>query len=369
MPRPIRALIDPRAVAHNLKVARQSAPHSKVWAVVKSDAYGHGIKHVYSALSGTLDLSPAAGDAPAGADGIALLDFDEAVRVRELGWEGPILLLEGFFEPRDLPVVAAYDLTSAVQCDEQLAMLESFTALKPLSIYLKMNSGMNRLGFSPARYKQAWQRARAIAAVGDIALMTHFADADGSRGVSSQFATFERGAEGIAGVRCLSNSAATMWHSQVHADWIRPGVMLYGGSPSGLSKDTASRLMPAMTLQSRLIGTQQLAIGDTVGYGATFVADRAMKIGVVACGYADGYPRTAPAGTPVIVDGQKTRLVGRVSMDMITVDLTPCPHAGVGAPVELWGGALPVDDVAAACGTVGYELMTAIAPRVPKISV
>ena len=397
MPRPIRALIDPFAIAHNLDVARACAPNSKIWAVVKANAYGHGIDRVYPALSGALARSPSrdigdgedtlSGTKRSGADGIALLDFDEAIRIRELGWTGPILLLEGFFEARDLPVVAAYGLTAAVQCDEQLAMLASFKAPAPLSIYLKMNSGMNRLGFRPERFKQAWERARGIAAVGDITLMTHFAEADGSNGVSAQMAAFERGADGIVGARCLSNSAATMWHAGAHGNWVRPGVMLYGGSPSGRSEDikaaikaeltatiTANnterltRLLPAMTLESRLIGTQQLQAGDAIGYGANFIADRAMKIGVVACGYADGYPRTAPAGTPIVVDGVKTRVVGRVSMDMITVDLTPCPHAGVNTPVELWGNQLPIDDVAAACGTIGYELMTALAPRVGKVT-
>jgi alanine racemase len=381
-------LIDPHAVAHNLDVARACAPSSKIWAVVKANAYGHGIDRVYPALSGEIsgerDANLVRASSPIGArpldgnvhtiqhhgaDGIALLDFDEAVRVRELGWTGPILLLEGFFEPSDLPVVSAYGLTAAVQCDEQLAMLESFNPPVPLPIYLKMNSGMNRLGFRPDRYKHAWERARGIAAVGDITLMTHFAQADGRQGVSTQYAAFEAGTEGIPGSRCLSNSAATLWHPSVHGDWLRPGVMLYGGSPSGLSIDIGTRLLPAMTLQSRLIGTQQLQRGDAIGYGAAFIADRPMKIGVVACGYADGYPRTAPAGTPIVVDGHTTCVVGRVSMDMITVDLTPCPHAGVGTPVELWGNQLPIDDVAAACGTIGYELMTAIAARVPKVSV
>ncbi|HKT66646.1 MAG TPA: alanine racemase, partial [Burkholderia sp.] len=208
--------------------------------------------------------------------------------------------------------------------------------------------------------------ARACPGIGQITLMTHFSDADNERGVAEQLATFERGAENIAGARSLANSAAVLWHPDTHFDWVRPGIVLYGASPSGLSSDIADTgLKPAMTLASELIAVQTIAKGQAIGYGSTFSAQAPMRIGVVACGYADGYPRVAPEGTPVIVDGIRTRIVGRVSMDMITVDLTPCPQAGVGARVELWGNALPIDDVARHCGTIGYELMCAVAGRVP----
>jgi len=352
VPRPIRALVDTQAIAHNLSVARHCAPNSKVWAVVKANAYGHDIDLVYPALST--------------ADGFALLDLDEAVRVRERGWGGPILLLEGFFEPQDLDIVIRHQLTPAVHCDEQLAMLAAIRPPRPIPIYLKMNSGMNRMGYKPPLFRDAWMRARANPSIGAIGLMTHFAEADGTPGVSVQLAAFDSATQGIEGVRSLSNSAATLWHPRAHADWIRPGVMLYGSSPSGMSADIKQKLKPAMTLESRLIGVQQLQAGDAVGYGATFVADRPMRVGVVACGYADGYPRVAPTGTPVIVDGIRTRVVGRVSMDMLTVDLTPCPDAGIESPVELWGANLPVDDIAQPAGTIGYELLTAVAPRVRK---
>lgn len=196
--------------------------------------------------------------------------------------------------------------------------------------------------------------------------MTHFSDADGERGIGEQMAAFERGAEGIAGGRSLSNSAATLWHREAHFDWVRPGIILYGASPSGLTSAIEGvGLQPAMTLASELIAVQTLAAGQSVGYGSTFLAPAPMRIGVVACGYADGYPRCAPEGTPVIVDGVRTRIVGRVSMDMLTVDLTPCPSASIGSRVELWGAQVPIDDVARACGTIGYELMCAVAQRVP----
>jgi alanine racemase len=229
-----------------------------------------------------------------------------------------------------------------------------------------MNSGMNRLGYTPEKYRAAWERARACAGIGQITLMTHFSDADTPRGVSEQMETFERGAQGIAGARSLANSAATLWHPSTHFDWVRPGIILYGASPSGFASALeGTGLQPAMTLASELIATQHVAEGQTVGYGSIFTARKPMRIGVVACGYADGYPRVAPEGTPVIVDGVLTHVVGRVSMDMLTVDLTPVHTAGVGARVELWGNNLPIDDVAKACGTIGYELMCAVAPRVP----
>jgi alanine racemase len=352
MPRPLSAIIHTSALANNLAVVRRYAPKSRIWAVVKANAYGHGLARVFPGLRAT--------------DGFGLLDLEEAVKLRELGWAGPILLLEGFFRPTDIDVIDRYSLTTAVHSDEQMRMLEMARLSKPVNIQLKMNSGMNRLGYTPERYRAAWERARACQGIGQITLMTHFSDADGERGIGYQMEAFERGAEGIAGARSLANSAATLWHPAAHFDWVRPGIILYGASPSGVTAAIdGTGLKPAMTLASELIATQMVAEGQTIGYGSTFAARGPMRVGVVACGYADGYSRTAPEGTPVIVDGVLTRLVGRVSMDMITVDLTPCPTAGVGSRVELWGPNLPIDDVARACGTIGYELMCAVAPRVP----
>jgi len=352
MPRPISATVHTAALANNLAVVRRCAPHAKVWSVVKANAYGHGLARAFPGLRET--------------DGFGLIDLDEAVRLREYGWAGPILLLEGFFKPADLDLVDRYSLTTAVHCDEQLRMLEMARLVKPVNIQLKMNTGMNRLGYRPERYLAAWERARACSAIGQITLMTHFSDADGARGIAHQLEDFERGAEGIAGARSLSNSAAVLWHPQAHFDWVRPGIMLYGASPSGESAALAGTgLLPTMTLASEIIAVQQLKAGDTVGYGSAFTAQGPQRIGVVACGYADGYPRLSPTGTPVLVDGVRTQIVGRVSMDMITVDLTPCPQVGIGAPVEMWGPNILIDDVAHASGTVGYELMCAVAQRVP----
>ena len=352
MPRPLLATIHTAALANNLAVARQAAPKSKIWAVVKANAYGHGLARVFPGLRAT--------------DGFGLLDLEEAVKLRELGWAGPILLLEGFFRPTDIDVIDRYSLATVVHSDEQIRMLEMARLSKPVNIQLKMNSGMNRLGYTPEKYRSAWERVRAYPGIGQITLMTHFADADSPRGIGEQMEAFERGVDGIAGARSLANSAATLWHPSTHFDWVRPGIMLYGASPSGVAAAIeGSGLQPAMTLASEIIGTQTVAEGQTVGYGSLFTARKPMRIGVVACGYADGYPRIAPEGTPVIVDGVRTRVVGRVSMDMLTVDLSPVPSAGVGARVELWGANLPIDDVAQACGTVGYELMCAVAARVP----
>ncbi len=359
MPRPILATIDPAAVAYNLNRNRLAAPEAKVWAVVKANAYGHGIERVFEGLRS--------------ADGFALLDIDEAQRVRSLGWRGPILLLEGVFDVRDLELCSRLDLWHTVHCDEQIDMLAACKTNMPHHVFLKMNSGMNRLGFTPDRYGSAWSRLNALTQVDDISLMTHFSDADGSPGIAAQTATFERVTCDLPGKRSVCNSATTLRHPDAVAasDWIRPGISLYGSSPDHPEHTSADwDLQPVMTLSSKIIAIQSIESGTSVGYGSKFVADTPMRIGIVACGYADGYPRVAPTGTPVLVNGVLTRLVGRVSMDMITVDLTALPEAGMGSEVTLWGRAsskevLGIDDVAHAAGTLGYELMCALALRVP----
>ena len=362
MPRPIEALIHPTALAHNLARAKACAPDAKVWAVVKADAYGHGIERAFEGLRA--------------ADGFALLDLDEAQRLRELGWRGPILLLEGCFEPRDLELCSRLRLWHAVHCEQQIDWLAMHKTHEPHRVFLKMNSGMNRLGFTPTAFRAAWTRLNALPQVDEISLMTHFSDADAQRfgqdGIAHQLAVFDAVTADLPGERSLANSAATLRHiGRVRSDWVRAGIMAYGGVPDYPEHDEAHwDLRPAMTLRSRIIGTQALQPGDSVGYGSSFVADRPMRIGIVACGYADGYPRHAPSGTPVLVDGQPTKTVGRVSMDMLAVDLSALPEAGLGAEVTLWGRGpsgrnLPIDAVARAAGTIGYELMCALARRVP----
>ena len=361
MPRPIEALIHTDALAHNLKRARRAAPDAKVWAVVKANAYGHGIERVYAGLQA--------------ADGFALLDLAEAERVRALGWRGPVLLLEGCFEPRDLELCSRLNLWHTVHHEAQINMLAAHKTNAPHQVFLKLNSGMNRLGFNAAAYRSAWQRLSGLTQVDSITLMTHFAEADGAAGIEPALAVFDAATRDLPGEKSLSNSAATLRFAgglpQVRADWVRPGILLYGSAPDHPAHTSADwGLRPTMTLRAKLIAVREVAAGDAVGYGGSFIAPGPMRIGVVACGYADGYPRVAPTGTPVLVEGQRTRLIGRVSMDMITVDLSALPEAGVGSEVTLWGNGprgsvLSIDEVAAAAGTLGYELMCALAPRVP----
>jgi alanine racemase len=313
-----------------------------------------------------------------GADGIALLDLSEAERVRQWGWRGPILLLEGAFETRDLEICSRLNVWHVVHCEAQIDMLAVHKTHQAHRVFLKMNTGMNRLGFAPQAFRAAWTRLNALPQVDEISLMTHFSDADGDKGISAAMAVFHEHTHDLSGERSLCNSAAVLRHAnetKVRADWLRPGIALYGSAPDYPLHSAAQwGLKPVMSLNASVIGVQHLQVGDTVGYGSAFVADRPMRIGVVACGYADGYPRLAPTGTPVCVDGVRSRTVGRVSMDMITVDLTDLPQADRGSEVTLWG--LPtktqassvgvsIDEVASAAGTVGYELMCALAARVP----
>ncbi len=360
MPRPILATIHRPALAHNLARARSAAPDARVWAVVKANAYGHGIEHVFDGLRS--------------ADGFALLDLAEARRLRALDWRGPILLLEGCFEARDLELCSRLSLWHVIHCNEQIDMLAAHKTQVPHRVFLKMNSGMNRLGFRPERFRAAWTRLNALPQVDEISLMTHFSDADGPKGIAAQLRAFDAVTHDLPGERSLSNSAGVLRHGDelaARSDWVRPGIVVYGSAPDFPEHSAVDwGLQPTMTLSSRIIGVQELAAGDTVGYGSSFTADGPLRIGVVACGYADGYPRHCSTGTPVLVNGVRTRMVGRVSMDMITVDLSPVPEAGMGSEVTLWGQSsggvvLAIDEVAQAGGTVGYELMCAVAPRVP----
>lgn len=353
--RPLQATIDLSALRRNLGVVRQHAPRSRVLAVVKANAYGHGIARAARTL------------ADAGVEGFALLELEAAVALREAGYQQRMVLLEGFFDESELAVMAQHRIAAAVHSTAQLAMLKNATAEAKLDLLLKLNTGMNRLGLRAHELLDALAALRAMPTSGELTLMTHFANADDARGVDWQLAAFEQMTQGLTFPRSLANSAAILRYPQTHADWVRPGVMLYGASPFADRSAEQLGLKPVMTLASRIIGVQHLNPGDTVGYGGTFKAQRPARIGVVACGYADGYPRHAPGGTPVRVGGAMTVTVGRVSMDMLCVDITGLPDATVGTPVTLWGEGNPVDDVAAAAGTVGYELLCALAARVPVV--
>lgn len=355
MSRPLIAHLDLAALRNNLEVVRRVATQSRVWSVVKANAYGHGLERVWSALSQT--------------DGFALLGLEEAILLRERGWQGPILMLEGFFHASELEIFDRYRLTTALHSDWQLRALSAAKLTAPIHVYLKINSGMHRLGFAPDAVPAIGQQLRKMAHVGQVTLMAHFAHAESADGIVEPLQRINQAAKGLDYPRSLANSAATLWHPEAHYHWVRPGIILYGASPSGQWQDVASTgIQPVMSLESEIIGIQQLQAGDQVGYGNQFSATGKLRIGIVAGGYGDGYPRSAPSGTPVWVDGVRTRTVGRVSMDMLAVDLTPCPQATIGSRVELWGKQIPIDEVASAAGTVGYELMCGLAQRVPVVA-
>jgi alanine racemase len=338
----------------NLAVAKSAVPAAKTWAVVKADAYGHGIEHVTRAFQA--------------ADGLSLIEFDRAARLRELGWQKPIMMMQGMYDVADIESLVRDDLQPVIHHVDQCRMLEATPVSRPLAVHLKINTGMNRLGFMPSQVSEIYQRLKSLSSVRSVSLMTHFANADsnGTRpDVAAQIDAFQRATAGLDAEISLSNSAATLFQPQIRSDWIRPGVMLYGGAP-GVQSALSLGLQPAMTLKSRVIATQSLRAGDSVGYGSLFIADRSMRIGIVACGYADGYPRLASTGTPILIDGVRTRILGRVSMDMLNIDLSPLPTADVGSEVTLWGQGLPIDEVAAHAGTIGYELMCGVAPRVRR---
>ncbi|MCO5108265.1 MAG: alanine racemase [Burkholderiaceae bacterium] len=351
MPRPISATVSLPAMRHNLALARERAPGRFVWAVVKANGYGHGLSNAARGF--------------AAADGLALVEFDGAAQLRREGWRGPVLMLEGAFEAADVEQAARERLSLVVHEERQVDWLAALERPASIEVFLKFNSGMNRLGFRHDAFRAAFARLASLAAVGRVTLMTHFANADLEGGADEAMRRFEAAAAGLEAGRSLANSAATLQLPGTHGDAIRPGVMLYGATPFGEGDARSLGLRPTMRLESRLIAVQQLEPGEAVGYGSTFRAERPMRIGVVACGYADGYPRHAPSGTPIAVDGVRTVTVGRVAMDMLMVDLGPVPGAGPGSAVELWGELVPIDAVARSSGTIGYELMCAVSQRVP----
>ena len=353
MPRPIRASIDLEALRHNYLLAKNRAGHAKAFAVVKANAYGHGLDRALQALGEV-------------ADGFALLDLAEARAVRAAGLTQPVALLEGFFEPADLAEIAALRLMPAIHSEAQLAMLERATLAAPIDVLLKVNSGMNRLGFTADSLPAALAQLRALPCVRGITVMTHFARADDEVGVGAQLARFKKMTAGLDLPVSLANSAALLRFPEATGQIVRPGIMLYGSSPMpDMLSAEAIGLRPVMTLTSEIIGVQDIVAGERVGYGGTFEASAPTRVGVVACGYADGYPRHAPTGTPILVDGRRTRVLGRVSMDMLACDLTHLPDAGIGSAVTLWGEGLAADEVASAAGTISYELFCALAARVP----
>jgi alanine racemase len=347
--RPARALIDLDALRHNYQLARELSG-ARALAVVKADAYGHGAVRCAQALESE-------------ADGFAVACIEEALALREAGIRAPILLLEGFFEAEELALIERHELWCVVHALWQVEAIERASLGKPLQLWLKLDSGMHRVGLDPADYQGAYRRLLASGKVSKIVLMSHFARADEPEceRTAEQLAVFQQAREGLAAEVSLCNSPAVLgwpqlFEQQGASDWVRPGIMLYGATPFEQAQEQAARLKPVMTLESKVISLRELPAGEPVGYGARFVSERPTRVGVVAMGYADGYPRHAPTGTPVAVDGQLTRLIGRVSMDMLTVDLTDLPQAGLGSRVELWGKQVLASDVAQAAGSIPYQL-------------
>ena len=356
MSRPTCAHIDLDALRHNLAAVRLRAPASRVMAVVKADGYGHGLERVARALTS--------------ADAFGVAALADAQRLRAAGLNQRIVLLSGFDEPADLPLLRQLAVDTVIHHPSQLAMLDALDAGTPIRCWLKLDTGMHRLGIPAADGALVAARLRAMPAVDpELVLMSHFARSDefGEDATLAQIACFESACQGISGARSLANSAAVLGWPAAHADWVRPGGALYGISVVDGRTGADFGLRSAMRLCTRLIAVNRVRAGEPVGYGARFICPEDMAVGVAAIGYGDGYPRHVPSGTPVLVNGRRVPLIGRVSMDLMTLDLRSQPAARVGDPVQLWGPELAVEVIAAAAGTIGYELTCSITRRVQFI--
>jgi alanine racemase len=352
MSRPARVVIDLNAARANLARVRALAPRSRVMAIIKADAYGHGLTRMARAF------------ADADAFGVACLE--EAVALRRTGVSRRIVLLEGVFDAEELSLVRELHLEIMVHCPEQVAMLEQAPAGPPVPVWLKVDTGRHRLGVDPAEARALWKRLSHCHAVADpVRLVTHFANANarGDASVERQLAVFADSTGGISGERCIANSAGVIAVPQARAEWVRPGLMLYGVSPFADTVAAQEGLKPVMTVRSALIAVKRVRRGEAVGYGSTWTCPEDMPIGVVAIGYGDGYPRHCESGTPMLVNGRRAALIGRPSMDMLIVDLRNVPQARVGDPVVLWGEGLPVEEVARHAGTIPYELLCNVRVR------
>ena len=350
--RALKATFNTKAFSSNLSKVRSIAPQSKIMAVLKANAYGHGLIEAARALSS--------------AEGFSVLSVSEAIELREYGFDQHILLLEGFFSAYEVKICSQMNIGAVVHNTQQIDFINQTKPKQPINIHLKVNTGMNRLGLPSGSIKELLETLEANPYIGNIIVMTHFANADGPIGISRQLALFNS-IDCQTMERSVANSAAIIRYPETHMEWVRPGIMLYGASPfeDQTSKDIG--LEPVMSLHSKIIAVQTLEKGQSVGYGSTFIASKTTRVGIVACGYADGYPRHAPSGTPVMVNEKLTHTLGRVSMDMLYVDLNNVPSASIDSDVELWGTKVLVDEVAKEAKTVGYELLCAISSsiRVP----
>lgn len=357
MTRPARAFIDLAALRHNFQQVRERATGCRVLAVVKADAYGHGARTVATALED--------------ADGFAVARVQEGRELRALGIARPVVLLSGVSSDQELADAASLRLDLVVHHDSQTAALEQAALREPVGVWVKVDTGMHRLGLAPERVPDTWRRLEACPSVAaPLRLMTHLARADerGDPSTGDQIRRFMSLEQAAGAETSLANSAGVLAWPAAHGHWVRPGIMLYGISPFVGGRGEADGLRPVMTFESRLIAVNRLSKGDPIGYGGTWTCPEDMPVGVVAVGYGDGYPRHAPAGTPVLVNGTRVALIGRVSMDLVTVDLRPQPAAVPGDPVVLWGRGLPAEEIAEHVGSIGYELVTRVAPRVARVA-
>ena len=353
MTRPARAVLDRDALRHNFARVREYAPRSRVMAIVKADGYGHGLEWVARNLPN--------------ADAFGVASLEEGERLRAAGIRQPVALLEGFYSTAELPPIAQHGFAPVLHTPEQVAAVEAYRGA-PLSIWLKLDTGMHRLGFGVAELPHVLARLQNSRSVSEIRLMSHFANADdlADETTRRQLEAFVAAAPATL-TRSLANSAGISGWPASHFDWVRPGIMLYGVSPLLGREAQQLGLRPVMTFETGLIAIHQRRKGDAIGYGGGWRCPDDMPIGVAAIGYGDGYPRHAAPGTPVWVNGHVAPLVGRVSMDMITLDLRACPDARIGDRVVLWGDGLPIEQVAASAGTIGYELLCHVTARVPRV--
>lgn len=354
MSRPICAQINLAALRHNLHQVRDLAPQSKIWAVIKANGYGHGVGRVANQL--------------ASADGFAVASVDEALILRQKGFIHRILLLEGIFSADEIELVEQHRLEMVVHSPHQVNWLLESDIQSPIKVWVKLDTGMHRLGFSPQDFEQIMIKLQNAQPKVHLHVMSHFASAaESSDFTAKQLELFKQVTQKWDYPRSFANSAAVQNLTRAHFEWVRPGIMLYG---AGILTEWQSRFRAVLTFRTQLISLKWIEAGEEVGYGQTWQAQRRSLIGVAAAGYGDGYPRHAPSGTPVLVNGKRAKIVGRVSMDMITIDLTDfADSVQIGNPVILWGEGLSVDEIADAAGTIGYELLCGITQRVPIIEV
>lgn len=358
MPRPIKAVINKKALAHNLSILKKKAQNRFFWSVVKANAYGHGLLNLLDVFEGY-------------ADGLALLEPKCAVQVRQAGWKKPVLLIEGFFDPTDLPILEQYELETLVHNERQIRWLTEYSFSKKIRVHVKCNTGMNRLGFRPDQIAEVIKRLEEIPNIEVVDILAHFANSEISYPMDQRVSVEKqlKNLDVLRGLKpmCLSNTGAILWHPQASDAAVRAGIAMYGVSPDASISNAELEIRPVMTLESEIMAFQDMQVGEACGYGSTFVATRPTKLAVVACGYADGYPRAKSGERYALVRGQKAPIIGNVSMDMLTIDVTDIKAVALSDKVVFWGEELPVNEVASWFSTIGYELLCDVNERVPRI--